>query len=128
MGRQLRMLVVVLACAPGGARAADSIQGEWRTSLGVVTLSQEGESVTASFKAAGVPPLKGSLKDKTANLAFREESAGGQATFTLDNSGRAFTGWLQRGNGPRRPWNGWKLRVRCWGFLTIGIATWKSGN
>jgi predicted esterase len=94
-------------CASG--RADDpTLQGEWRTSLGVVTFQPEGDALVATFANRGIPAVKGALKGKTATLTYQEGQKRGDATVTLDDSGRSFSGWFQFGGGPRNPWNGWR--------------------
>ena len=87
---------------------ADALRGEWRTTLGVVKLDPQGEEVTATFVGPGLPPVKGQRKQKTLTFAYREGRIRGDATLTLDDGGRSFTGWFQYEGGPRQPWNGWR--------------------
>jgi predicted esterase len=87
----------------GGAFA-----GEWRTTLGVVTFAPQGDAVSATFAGPGLPPVKGRLKGKTLTLEYREGQVRGDATLTLDDSGRSFTGFFQYSGGQRQPWNGWR--------------------
>src|SRR5262245_54627521 len=63
--------LLVLACA--SAHADDpTLQGEWRTSLGVVTFKLEGEALVATFANAQMPAAKGAVKGKTAALASKQ--------------------------------------------------------
>src|SRR5438876_4433723 len=99
--------LLVLACA--SARADDpQLPGEWRTSLSIVTFKPEGDGLVATFANPRIPTVKGTVKGKTATLAGQEGNTQGNASLTLDDSGRAFTGWFQFGGGPRNPWNGWR--------------------
>jgi predicted esterase len=91
------------------ARAEDPTwEGEWRTSLGVVTFKSEAGTLTTTFAIPQIPPVKGTVKGKTATLSYQEGAKRGDATVTLDDSGRSFSGWFQFGGGPRNPWNGWR--------------------
>jgi predicted esterase len=114
MRRALRVLgLLLLAAGPSSARADEpTLQGEWRTSLGVVTFKPDGDTLTATFANPQTPPVKGAVKGKTATLTYREGAKRGDASVTLDDSGRSFKGWYQYGEGqrtfPRRPWNGWR--------------------
>src|SRR5262249_30769453 len=99
--------LLVLISVP--ARADEpTLQGDWRTSLGVVTFTPEGNVVVATFANPGIPPVKGSVKGKTATLTYQEGPKRGEATLTIDESGRSFSGWFQIGGGSRNPWNGWR--------------------
>jgi predicted esterase len=103
----LSLLLLVLAGL--SARADEPTwPGEWRTSLGVATFKPEGDALVATFGNSGLSPAKGEVKGRTAQLELRDGTARGQATLTLDDSGRSFSGWFQFGGGPRRPWNGWR--------------------
>src|SRR5439155_234574 len=62
----------------------------------------------ATLAIPGIPPLKGAAKGKTADLSYHDGAMRGDATLKLDDSGRSFTGWLQIGQRPRIPWNGWR--------------------
>jgi hypothetical protein len=114
MRRAIRFLRLILAAAGASAARADepTLRGEWRTSLGVVTFKAEGDTLTATFANPQTPPVKGTTKGKTATLTYREGEKRGDASATLDDSGRSFRGWYQYGEGgrtfPRRPWNAWR--------------------
>lgn len=102
---------LVLSSAP--TRAGEkSLEGEWRTSLGVVTFKAEGDSLVATFENPRTPPVKGPLRDNTATLTSREGNRRGDATIKLDDSGRSFSGTYQYGEGqrtfPPTNWNGWR--------------------
>jgi predicted esterase len=114
MRRAIRVLgLILLGAVPSAARAdGPGLQGEWKTSLGTVTFKPEGDNLTATFANPQTPAVKGALKGKTATLTYREGDKRGDASVTLDDSGRSFTGWYQYGEGqrnfPRRSWNGWR--------------------
>src|SRR5262249_29658844 len=98
---------------PSSARADEpTLQGEWRTSLGVVTFKPEGDALVATFANPQTPPVKGAVKGETATLTYREGDKRGDASLTHDDPGRSVNGWYQYGEGPRavprRPWNGWR--------------------
>ena len=82
--------------------------GEWRTTIGLVKLSQKGDDVTGTYGNPGQFPLKGSVKGKTLTFEYTEGAARGNGQFTLDNSGNAFTGGFQVQNGQGGVWNGWR--------------------
>ena len=99
--------LLVLACV--SARAGEpTLQGEWRTSLGIVTFKPEGDRLVATFAHPEIPPVKGSVMGKTATLKSEDKQRPGEAKLTLDDSGRAFEGTFQFGNRRPNPWNGWR--------------------
>ena len=77
-----------------------------------MTFKPDGDALTATFANPQTPAVKGAMKGKTATLTYREGEKRGDASVTLDDSGRSFQGWYQYGEGqrtfPRRPWNGWR--------------------
>src|SRR5437868_15278628 len=100
--------LLVLSCAAARAEAP-TLQGEWRTNLGVVTFKPEGDELVATFAIPRIPSVKGAVKGKTATLASQGGNTQGNASLTLDDSGRSFAGWFQFGGQSRSPWNGWRL-------------------
>jgi predicted esterase len=85
-----------------------TFQGEWRTTVGVVSLEQKGEAVTGSYGPGGRFLIKGTTKGNTLTIEFEEGNAKGDARFALDDSGNAFAGTFQVRNGQRGLWNGWR--------------------
>jgi predicted esterase len=83
-------------------------QGEWRTTIGVVNLTQTGDEVTGTYGNAGQFPLKGTVKGKELTFEYQEGAAKGDGRFTLDGSGRAFTGGFQIRGGRGGRWDGWR--------------------
>ena len=105
--------LLLLATGMSDARADEpTFQGEWRTSLGLVTFKTEGDSLVATFANPRTPAVKGTLKGKEAALTFREGNRRADATVKLGDSGRSFEGTYQYGEGqrtfPRQFWNGWR--------------------
>ncbi|MFI5454762.1 MAG: hypothetical protein ACHRXM_04865 [Isosphaerales bacterium] len=100
------------ACALTSVATADEpsnpFQGEWRTTIGVISLEQKGEAVTGSYGPGGRFPIKGTAKGKMLTFEYEEGPAKGDAQFMLDASGNAFTGTFQIRNGRRGSWNGWR--------------------
>ena len=109
----IRVLGLLLPVAAELAYADEpTFPGEWRTSLGVATFKMEGNTLVATFANPQMSPVKGAAKGKTATLEYREGPKRGDASLTLGDSGRSFSGWYQYGEGernyPRSPWNGWR--------------------
>ena len=99
--------LLVLACV--SARAGEpTLQGEWKTSLGIVTFKPEGDALVATFAHPQIPPVKGKVTGKTATLKSEDKQKPGEAKLTLDDSGRSFEGTFQFGNGRPNPWKGWR--------------------
>ena len=108
MARIIGTLAALLAW-PGLARSDDPARftGEWRSTFGVVALEQEGDAVTGRF-GVGKFPIKGTVKGRGLKFEYDEGQARGDATFTLDPSGNAYTGTFQVRGGRRGVWNGWR--------------------
>jgi predicted esterase len=91
------------------AAAADGpFQGEWRTTIGIVKLEQNGNEVTGKYGANGRFPLNGTVQGKTLTFEYQEGQAKGSGEYTLDESGNAFTGKFQVRGGRGGQWNGWR--------------------
>ena len=99
--------VLVLVCVPAYGDEP-TLQGEWRTSLGVVTFKPEGDAIVATFADPQIPPVKVTLTKKTATPRNEDGPKPGATTLTLDDSGRSFSGPFQFANGQRTIWNGWR--------------------
>ena len=103
------------ASAPAGAPSADrnELEGEWRTSLGVVTFKPQGTAWVATFADSQLPTLKGPLDGKQLTLKYDVGARHASSTITLDDSGRSFSGPYQFGEGQRNfvnipRWQGWR--------------------
>jgi predicted esterase len=91
------------------AAAADGqFQGEWRTTIGIVKLTQNGDSVTGKYGPNGRFPLTGKVKGNVLSFDYQEGQAKGKGEFTLDATGNAFTGKFQIRGGRSGAWNGWR--------------------
>jgi predicted esterase len=92
------------------ARAADdgAFDGQWRTSLGIVKLTQEGDAVTGTYGDAGQFRLKGTVKGRVLTFEYEEGQAKGDARFTLDETANAFRGGFQVRGGNAGRWDGWR--------------------
>src|SRR5687767_13618869 len=103
-------LVLAAAAAPAWAAppTGGPFDGEWRTSAGVVTLKQTGGAVTGTYGNAGQFTLKGLAKGKKLTFEYHEAQATGDATWTLDDTGHAFTGTAKVRGGRAGQWSGWR--------------------
>jgi predicted esterase len=101
------LIVLVVACVPAFGDEP-TLQGEWRTSLGVVTFKPDGNTLVATFANPRLSPVKCSVKRKAPALQNEEGPKPGEAKLTLDDSGRSFSGSCQFANGQRTLWQGWR--------------------
>jgi phospholipase/carboxylesterase len=105
--------LIALGSVSAADEAAESFQGEWRTSIGVVHLVQKGETVTGAYGPRDAFQIKGKAKGKVLDFEFEEGQAKGDARFTLDQSGNAFAGGFQIRGGRQGAWNGWRPDPRA---------------
>jgi predicted esterase len=106
--RPLAGIWAVLAGAT--AFAADEparFAGEWKTTLGPVTLEQEGDEVSGKIVAFRLP-LKGKVEGKGLALGYDEGKVHVDASWEFEPSGNAFKGSFRASNGNRGVWNGWR--------------------
>jgi predicted esterase len=112
MKRQIAVLILLLTATHSRAGAADdppaSFDGEWRTSIGTLTLTQKGSDVTGTYGNVGQFRLKGTVKGNVLTIEYQEGAAKGNARFTLDETGNAFTGGFQIQGGRAGMWSGWR--------------------
>src|SRR5688572_16224909 len=105
---------LVLAITATTTRAADGeFDGEWRTSLGTVTLKQVGNDVSGTYGNLGQFTLKGTVDGKKLTFEYREGQAAGDANWTLDESGHAFRGGFKLRGGRAGGWDGWRPDPRA---------------
>ena len=97
------LTAVVIADEP-----STQFQGEWRTTIGLAKLEQNGETITGTYGARGQFSLKGTTKGNTLTFEYEEGHAKGDGRFTLNATGNAFTGRFQIRNGQSGSWNGWR--------------------
>ena len=101
-------LALLLGLCPGPVRGGGPFDGEWRTSLSTVKLTQDGKKVSGSYGNAGQFTIEGTAEEKVLTFEFREGDVKGDGKFTLDATGRAFTGDFQVRGGRGGIWNGWR--------------------
>ena len=105
------------------AAAADGqFDGEWRTTIGIVKLVQNGEAVTGKYGPNGRFPLKGTVKGNVLSFDYEEGQAKGNGEYTLDATGNAFTGKFQIRGGRSGVWNGWRPDPRARGDKPASLA------
>ena len=90
-----------------GADGLDRFAGEWKTTMGPVTLERKGDELTGKIVFYKLP-LKGKLEGKGLALGYDEGAIHVEGTWELDPSGNAFKGSFRASNGNRGLWNGWR--------------------
>ncbi len=101
------LVPVFFGAAACGAEQPKGFAGEWKTTMGPVTLEQSGNNVTGRIVFYGLP-LKGTIKDKTLSVGYDERGSHVDATLELEPSGNEFKGTFKAANGYRGVWNGWR--------------------
>jgi predicted esterase len=117
-----RTLILALAAMAAGAglgpgqeaqkgdpnETASAFAGAWRTTLGDVEFRLEGDKLVGNVKAFGDTPFTGRVDGKALKLAYQDGMIQGEATLTLADSGRSFSGRYAIRNRGGGSWNGWK--------------------
>jgi hypothetical protein len=101
------LVSVFFGAAACGAEQPGGFAGEWKTTMGPVTLEQEGDNVTGRIVFYKLP-LEGTSKDKKLTLGYDEGQIHVDATLELEPSGNAFHGTFKTSTGNRGVWNGWR--------------------
>ena len=68
-----------------GDDPAGPFQGEWRTTIGLVTLTQAGDQVTGTYGHAAQFSIKGTVRGKVLTFEYQEGALKGDGQFTLSN-------------------------------------------
>ena len=108
MRRQATLSVLFLATMLSTARAEEpaSFAGRWRTSYGVMTLTQEGAKVSGQYVLNGVrSQINGTVAGRKLTFTYREPTVRGEGWFELAADGKHFAGkWREQG---AQDWYGW---------------------
>ncbi|MBM79806.1 MAG: hypothetical protein CMJ78_04345 [Planctomycetaceae bacterium] len=131
------LLVVVLPtfaddqpAKPTPAKDVVSFAGQWSTSYGVLTLTQNGVNVEGNYRLGTV---KGKVEGRVLILRYKEPGATGEAKFTIAKDRKSFTGvWRQDGTEEWLVWNGKRRESRPLGFeglweTSFGLMRLSSG-
>ena len=108
MARLIAGIALLIAGSP--AFAADGpvqFAGEWKTTMGPVTLEQKDSEVTGKIVFYNLA-LKGKVEDEGLALSYDEGSIHVDANWEFEPSGHAFQGRFRASNGNRGVWNGWR--------------------
>lgn len=99
------LVLVVLAIFVPAAFALD-VSGAWQTTYGEVVLSQDGPRISGTYYE-GRASIDGALDGMEFAFRYDEGNAQGEAIFTFDDDGMAFTGrWRPDGTENWADWNG----------------------
>ena len=82
------LLVIVIAEPAEAADRQGAFDGEWHTSIGIVTLKQTRDDVTGTYGNAGQFTLKGTVNGKKLTFEYQEGQASGDAHWTSGRIGR----------------------------------------
>jgi predicted esterase len=108
MTRLIAGLAAILATSSAsGADDLDRFAGEWKTTMGPVTLERKGDEVAGKIVFYKLP-IKGKVDGKGLALGYDEGPTHVDGTWVLDPSGNAFQGSFRASNGNRGVWNGWR--------------------
>ncbi|WP_422928893.1 hypothetical protein [Singulisphaera sp. PoT] len=98
---------LVVSSLPARAAEPPGFAGDWKTTLGPMSLKQDGDAFTGVLDFFKIP-LKGKLKDGELTLEYDEQDVHVRSTSKLDPTGLAFQGKTTASNGFRNVWNGWR--------------------
>ena len=106
-----RLIAVIAAVMAGstasGADEPGRFAGEWKTTMGPVTLEQKGDEIAGKIVFYKLP-LKGKVEGKGLTLGYDEGQIHVDANWEVDPSGNAFKGTFRASNGNRGAWDGWR--------------------
>src|SRR5947207_4505711 len=104
--------VLLVSSIAAAARAAPETKGpfdgEWRTSIGTVTLKQTKNDITGAYGNKNQFTIKGTVAGKKLNFEYQEDQSAGDGNWTLDDSGLSFKGSYKARGGQGGEWNGWR--------------------
>src|SRR4051794_31850484 len=106
---QLTTALAILFSVAVAGRADEKPQfgGEWKTTMGPVTLEQKGQDVSGRIEFFKLP-LEGKVEGKELKLGYDEGRIHVDAMIELESSGNSFKGTFKACNGNRGFWNGWR--------------------
>ena len=111
MTRSSLILPFLLGLAGSATRGADDatrMAGEWKTTMGPLTLDADGPNLAGGLQAFNLV-VKGQAQDGKITLGYDQGKVHVDATLTLDPDGRSFSGPAHASNGNRWVWEGWHV-------------------
>src|SRR5437867_9295907 len=86
------LIFVIAELARAAPDTKGAFDGEWRTSIGIVTLKQTGNTVNGTYGNTGQFTMKGTVAGRKLTFEYQENQAAGDGSLTLDESGHSFQG------------------------------------
>jgi len=83
------------------------LSGEWKTDFGLMTLTQQGTSVTGTYTQSS-GKLSGTLSGNVLRFRWEQSNGSGSGRFEFSNDGNSFDGGWCRCDEPDRPTSNWK--------------------
>jgi predicted esterase len=104
----MRYVWIVLLLLAGSAVGEETPDwtGEWVTDLGLMELTQDGETVTGSYGKGG--SLEGTAEGRKLAIRWRFGRGAGGGTLELAEDGSSFTGSWEQGKAGGGRWRGWR--------------------
>jgi hypothetical protein len=88
---------------------APNFAGEWRTTFGVMTLTQSADAIHGEYSGPPHGTLSGKLEGRRFTFTYAEPDAAGEGWFDLASDGQAFKGrWRENG---ATQWSDWEGRL-----------------
>jgi hypothetical protein len=115
--RGVPTILFVFSCWLAGALIAradkrttqPSFAGEWRTTFGVMTLTQSADAIHGEYSGPPHGTLSGKLEGRRFTFTYAEPDAAGEGWFELASDGHAFKGrWRENG---AKQWADWEGRL-----------------
>ena len=112
MRRWLAALTLALLASPAAVRGGDEaarMAGEWKTTMGVLKLTADGDELAGGLVAFDLV-VHGRARDGQVTLAYdTKDKVHVEATVTLDPAGRSFAGPARSSGGNQWRWQGWHV-------------------
>ena len=77
----------IAAAARAAPETKGPFDGEWRTSIGTVTLKQTKNDIAGAYGDKNQFTIKGTVAGKKLNFEYQEDQSAGDGNWTLDDSG-----------------------------------------
>lgn len=113
---RLHVAVLLVAIAwPAPALAQSGFAGQWETTYGLMTLTQEGDAVHGYYVMGGVRcTLAGKVDKLKLTFTYEEPGTHGEGWFQLAADGKSFAGkWREQGNTAWSEWVGRRVTAEA---------------
>jgi hypothetical protein len=121
---------ILLFCLLGLLRsfaADEDFSGVWKTTFGMMRLSQDGEKVSGCYASGGQSGITGSVQSGVLTFTYKEPSGiDGSGEFTLSDDAATFAGTWKSSNGKSGTWDAKRVVPvpgRTW--LVVLEANWE---